>query len=66
VKLPEITEVERLTLKPGDFLIVHVGRRPDPRTAAMVREQVQAAIRRDDVKILVLDPDMTVKVAGKP
>jgi hypothetical protein len=42
---PKITEVQRLEIKPGDRLIVHVDRDSiDPHTAAIVKERLRKAL----------------------
>jgi hypothetical protein len=44
---PKITEVQRLEIKPGDRLIVHVGERDriDVETAAHIRTRLRAALQ---------------------
>jgi hypothetical protein len=63
--LPEITEVQRLTLKPGDRLIVRSPDRISNEVAALVAIRVRRVLRLpDDVPVLVLPEDMTLEVAG--
>jgi hypothetical protein len=64
VKLPEITEVERLTLKPGDRLAIRVDRRLTPETAARIKEIAEAAY--PGVPVLVLDAGMSLEVVEGP
>jgi hypothetical protein len=55
VDLPEITSVQKLTIKPGDRLVVTAAGNLTPEGAELVRERVRAALDLDqDVKILVL------------
>jgi len=63
-ELPEITDVQRLTLKPGDRLAVRVDRRLTPETAARIREVVEAAY--PGVPVLVLEPGMSLEVVEGP
>ena len=64
--LPEITEVQRLVLKPGDRLIVRSPERLTMATAARVNERVRAILRLpDDVAVLVLPDGMSLEVVGE-
>lgn len=63
----EITDVQRLALKPGDRIIVRVPQRLDDSQAAYVAERVRAILRLpDDVPLVVLPGGMTLEVAGIP
>ena len=63
MNLPEITEVQRLTLKPGDRLIVRVPDRIDAATAARMLEVIRGRLGLpDDARIMILDRDMSMEV----
>ena len=63
MELPEVTEIQRLTLKSGDRLILKVKERLPQATAAMLREQARARLRLpDDVPLVVLDSGMSLDV----
>ncbi len=62
--LPEITEVQRLTLKPGDRIIVRVPARIDEATADRIKDRLRALL--GDVQVLVLDSGMSLEVAEGP
>ena len=48
-ELPEITDVQRLRLEPGDRLIVRIGERKiSPQTADLVKQRVRAMLHLDD------------------
>lgn len=60
-ELPEITEVQRLTLKPGDRIIVHVQGHVNAQMAHLVKERVRTELRLSaDVGVLVLDEGMNL------
>ncbi len=63
-ELPEITEVQRITLKPGDRLAVRVDSRLSPETAARIRKIVEAAY--PGVPVLVLDVGTSLEVVEGP
>jgi hypothetical protein len=61
--LPEITEVQRLTLKPGDRLIVRSPDLMSHEMAALVAGRVRRVLRLpDDVPVLVLPEGMSLEV----
>ena len=60
-ELPEITEVQRVTLKPGDRLVVRVAERLDPEQALRIRRRAEALW--PGVPVLVLDRGVTLEVA---
>ena len=64
MSLPEITEVERITLKPGDRLAIRADRRLTPETAARIREIAEAAF--PGVPLLILDAGMSLEVVEGP
>jgi hypothetical protein len=66
-ELPEITEVQRLTLRPGDRIIVRTPERLDMATAERVHHRVLAVLQLpDDFPLLVLPEGMTLEVAEGP
>jgi hypothetical protein len=59
----EITEVQRLTLKPGDRLVVRTDERLDAATGARLREVLRARLGiPDDVPFAILDRGMSLEV----
>jgi hypothetical protein len=58
--LPEITEVQRVTLKPGDRLAVRVAGRITPQQADMIRQRVMATW--PGVPVLILDDSASLEV----
>lgn len=59
----EITDVQRLTLKPGDRLIIRTGQKLDAATAAHVIEMIRARLGvPDDAYVVVLDNGMSAEV----
>ncbi len=63
--LPEISEVQRLTLKPGDRIIVRTPQRLDMNTADYVERSVRARLQLpDDVPVLLLPDGMSLDVVN--
>jgi multidrug efflux pump subunit AcrA (membrane-fusion protein) len=63
----EITDVQRLTIKPGDRLIVRTPAKLDAATAARLLEVVRVRLDiPDDVRVVILDGGMSVEVAEGP
>jgi hypothetical protein len=63
VNLPEITDVQRLTVKPGDRLVIRAAAKLDAATAAHLLERVRVGLGLpDDVHVVVLDSGMSVEV----
>jgi hypothetical protein len=61
--LPEITEVQRLTVKPGDRLIIRTDEKLRADTAAYLLDRVRHGLDLpDDVHVVVLDSGMSVEV----
>jgi hypothetical protein len=59
----EITDVQRLTLKPGDRLVVRVPDRLDAATADHLHERIRAQLDiPDDVRVTILDRGMSMEV----
>jgi hypothetical protein len=63
MNLPEITEVQRLTLKPGDRLLIRTDEKIRADTAAYLLERVRHRLDLpDDVHVVVLDSGMSMEV----
>ncbi len=61
--LPEITEVQRLTVKPGDRLIVRTDEKLSPETVAALRKHLHSWLGLpDDVRVLILDGGASLEV----
>jgi hypothetical protein len=59
----EITEVQRLTVKPGDTLVVRTGETLSPEAAASLRKHLHAWLGIDaSVRLLVLDCGVNLEV----
>jgi hypothetical protein len=63
MNLPEITEAKRLTLRPGDSLVVRLSRRPSDHEADEISERVHEIT---GFPALVLGPDMDIEIVGQP
>ncbi len=61
MELPEITEVQRLQLRPGDRLIVRTDTRLDMATADRIKRYVKDVFG-EDVPVLVLDKGAGLEV----
>jgi len=65
--LPEITEVQRLTVKPGDRLVLRTDAKLAADTAAYLLERVRHRLDLpDDVRVVILDSGMSVEVVEGP
>lgn len=66
--LEQITEVQRLTLRPGDSLVVRMRGPVNPDLADMVKVRIRIALGLDDsTRIVMLPDDMRIEVlAGAP
>jgi hypothetical protein len=65
--LPEITAVERLTLRPGDALVIRFPGPIDPRQFDRITEAVRVRLKLDDaIPVLVLDSGVSVEVIEAP
>jgi hypothetical protein len=63
----EITDVRRLTIKPGDRLIVRTPAKLDAETAARLIEVIRVRLDiPNDVRVVILDGGMSVEVAEGP
>jgi len=51
----EVTDVERLALRPGEVLVIHLGHEPDQYTAHRVAEHMTSIVG-EKVRVLVLGP----------
>ena len=63
-EIPEFTEVQRLSLKSGDILVLHV---PDKLSEEQYH-QVSAIIRTKlppGVELMILEPGMSIEVAER-
>jgi hypothetical protein len=60
--LPEITEVKRLTVRPGDRLVVRFAESLDMAAADAVKAQVRAAAGIEGVRVIVLDGGADLEV----
>jgi hypothetical protein len=58
---PEITEAQRLTLKPGDVLVLHVKGRISDEQVAMIRSRLLPLLP-DGVQAMVLDQGTSLEV----
>lgn len=59
--LPEITEVKRLDLRPGDRLVLRLGRTPTDTEAFEIVSRVREVVG-PDVGALLLGPDEDIEV----
>ena len=60
--LPEITEVQRLRLEPGDALVVRLESEPSMQSADAIKNRVRAVLDLDTVPVLVLGPGVSLEV----
>jgi hypothetical protein len=59
----DITEVRRLTLKPGDVLVVRTDEKLSPETLAALRKYLHSWLDLpDDVRVLILDGGASLEV----
>lgn len=61
MNLPEITEVKRLTVHPGDRVIVRCVRDPNMHEAHEIKQKVEAVL---GVPVLVHGPSVDIEVIG--
>jgi hypothetical protein len=61
-RLPEITDVQRLTVQPGDILIIKIDRDPSMQEAHILRERIRAAI--GETPILIIPPGFEITAAN--
>ncbi len=62
-ELPEITEVQRLVLKPGDRLVIRADEVLSAATAARLTEMARERLNLDaDVPVFVLGQGMSLEV----
>lgn len=67
IELPEITDVERLTLRPGDSLAIRFPGMISEQQAERVIARVRAALRLDgSVPVLVLPAGASAQVIEAP
>lgn len=56
-EVPQITDVQRLHLEPGDALVVRVdASRIDMAAAASIKARVREVLRNPDIPVLVIGP----------
>ena len=63
--LPEVTEVQRLALRPGDRLILRVPVPLNQADAERLRERLRECFP-EAAEAIVLDQGMSLEVAGPP
>jgi hypothetical protein len=63
--LPEITNVQRLILKPGDRVVVRVPGRLTGQSAAMLMERLRAWLP-EGVQAMILDDGASLEVLEPP
>lgn len=61
--LPEITEVKRLEIRPGDRLVVRLDREPDDAEFDHLCGRLRALL--GDVPVVILGPDADLEVIGQ-
>jgi hypothetical protein len=65
VELPEVTEIQRWKIEPGDRLILRTDRRVDQAQAEMIRERVRYWLALPaDVPVVILDGEWTAEVVS--
>jgi hypothetical protein len=66
VELPEVTEIQRWEIRPGDKLILRTDRQVvDQEQAAMLQERVRAILHLPpDVDVLILGPEWRAEVVS--
>lgn len=64
MELPEITEVRRLTVRPGDRIIVRYAQRLDMETVDHISKRFSEAIGVENVQVIVLDGAPNIEVFG--
>ena len=66
-KLPEVTEIRRWSIQPGDRLIIRCSQRLTQAQAQEIREQVRVRLGLpDDFPLMVIGDDVTIEVAPIP
>ena len=61
--LPGITEVQRLTLKPGDRLVIRTDAKLSDQAAVHLLERVRVRLGLPgDVRVVILDSGMSIEV----
>jgi hypothetical protein len=65
--LSDIGEISRVTLHPGDGLVVHLTADVDQATGDRIQAMVRRSLRlSDDVGVLVLAPGVKLEVIAEP
>ena len=64
MSLPEVKEIQRWTLRPGDRLIVSTDRHVTPDQIAAIKDTVRRSLALpDDFPVLVTGPGINLEVA---
>jgi hypothetical protein len=63
-ELPEITEIRRVRIEPGDSVVVRTQARIDMATAARIKELASAALGIDAGRVLVLSEGTAIEVVS--
>ena len=65
--LPEVTEIRRWSIQPGDRLIIQCEQRITPQQAQTIRDRVRMFLQLpDDFPLVIVDGGVTVEVASGP
>ena len=65
MELPEITDIKRLTLRPGDRIAVHLDHLLDDQQFDQLHVQFRKFFG-PDVQILLIEPGINITVLGAP
>jgi len=66
IELPEITEVQRMRLEPGDKVAVYVPVAISMAAAHEIKEKAAAVLGLDEDSVLVLGSGITLGVVSQP
>lgn len=65
MNIPEIDEVRRATIRPGDRVILRAAMQIDMATAASAVQRFRQALQLgDDVCVVIIAPGMDVEIVG--
>jgi hypothetical protein len=65
--LPEVSEIRRWNIQPGDRLIIHCEQRITSAQGEAIRDRVRVFLQLpDDFPLVVIDGGLTVEVASGP
>jgi hypothetical protein len=62
----KVTEVQRLTIKPGDALCIRLTRTPTAYDYDYIPERVRAILDLDWLPVLIFGPDEDISLLGPP